>query len=671
MCNNNQKRGPVGAHQRSTRWAIFKAKTIALPLYQPQGHASRCAMPIKMITGRPTNNRAIMPPMIMPLISATAIVLWLALLGLNTTAHALTAIPRMGAQITAPLQSALRLPTILNAEDQRLYQQSFQLVRDKKFAAAKDNLVLIHNPILRGTLLAQIYLHPNYTSNIDELRLWLRQYPGDGAATQIFALAKHKMPRRKVDLTQPSNAPLPPEAMDPDSKQEWLASKNNNDTTTNNEFAASRIEDQVRQARLFVRRDRLFEALSMARKKSTPEQIAAYPQLVDRLYAVSTAGFYMAERYQDAVSIASECVKLLADRAIECSWWGGLSAWQTSSYKQAHDFFIYASGSTDPFLQSGGYFWQARALETLDDHDAAIRAAINASKNSTTFYGQLALKYLHPERPIGAADIFIDNPISNERVLYRMAQIPVIARGFALLAIGEDNLAMLEWQPVLNKLNLSYSENLLAVATSYRMEHTSLRLAMHLEKLSGRFYGRALFPILDDQGQNLQPSDHALALAVARQESHFFPYAISGSGAVGLMQMMPATALMVSRKSEFSDLSPLYNGKSPSRYDLMNPAVNFVMGTRYLQSLLRDNGVDGNLIFALASYNAGISNIRKWAKKKNIHHNDPLLFIESMPIRETRLYVARVMANYWVYSELLGTENPSLTQVVNNKWPIY
>ncbi len=131
-----------------------------------------------------------------------------------------------------------------------------------------------------------------------------------------------------------------------------------------------------------------------------------------------------------------------------------------------------------------------------------------------------------------------------------------------------------------------------------------------------------------------------LALSLMRQESAFEPAIKSSSGALGLMQLMPATAQDVARKLNLSD------------YSLTNPSDNMRLGTWYLAHT-HDRWQDSSLL-AVASYNAGPGNVSKWMKILPI--NDPELFVELIPFKETKGYVKSVFSNYWNYLRLYSTE---------------
>lgn len=126
-----------------------------------------------------------------------------------------------------------------------------------------------------------------------------------------------------------------------------------------------------------------------------------------------------------------------------------------------------------------------------------------------------------------------------------------------------------------------------------------------------------------------------LIWAVMKRESKFNPAALSNSGAQGLMQLMPATA----------DYVALQNGII--NYDLRSPADNIMLGALQLKALC--NQFDGNVVYALAAYNAGASNVNSWRKNRK----DTERWVEDIPFIETREFVRCVMENFAVYEILL------------------
>ena len=143
-----------------------------------------------------------------------------------------------------------------------------------------------------------------------------------------------------------------------------------------------------------------------------------------------------------------------------------------------------------------------------------------------------------------------------------------------------------------------------------------------------------------------------------RQESAFNPKARSYVGAMGLLQLMPATARIVSNK-----FAPETLGGNP-----FDPSINMSLGQAYIASLLGD--VDNNLVRTAAAYNGGPGNVIRWDNTLNASA-DPLLYVASIPLNETRDFVQRVLANYWMYQIRLGQPTPSLDQIAAHEWPTY
>jgi soluble lytic murein transglycosylase len=151
-----------------------------------------------------------------------------------------------------------------------------------------------------------------------------------------------------------------------------------------------------------------------------------------------------------------------------------------------------------------------------------------------------------------------------------------------------------------------------------------------------------------------------LVCSVVRQESLWDPAAVSRSGAVGLMQLMPRTAAWLARRF---DLAPA-NGDN-----VVDPGWNTAAGCGYLKGLLDSHG--GRLDLALAAYNAGPGRVREWASRPGCPR-DPDLFIESLPFWETRSYVRRILLNYWeyrrIYPELRSPQDKTYLQRVGFSW---
>lgn len=165
-------------------------------------------------------------------------------------------------------------------------------------------------------------------------------------------------------------------------------------------------------------------------------------------------------------------------------------------------------------------------------------------------------------------------------------------------------------------------------------------------------YWQALYPfpsveLIQTWSQKRQVNP-LLVVSVIRQESRFMPNIRSKAGAVGLMQVMPEIGSLVAKKIALKD------------YSLENPNDNVNLGTWLLNENHQIN--ENNSLLAVASYNAGVSNVDKWVKEKSL--DDPDRFVENIPFLETRDYVKQVFGNYWNYLRLY---NPQVKEKVERE----
>ena len=155
--------------------------------------------------------------------------------------------------------------------------------------------------------------------------------------------------------------------------------------------------------------------------------------------------------------------------------------------------------------------------------------------------------------------------------------------------------------------------------------------------------------------------DPALVHAIVRQESKFEMRVTSSADARGLMQLMPSTAAGTMKDTTLDNPG--------AKAKLFDPAFNLSVGQRYVQKMMSFVEPDGDLIKLAIAYNGGPGNLQKWLAEVD-HRNDPLLFIESLPSRETRGYVERVLANFWIYQDRLAERKTTLDQLARGEWPV-
>lgn len=294
------------------------------------------------------------------------------------------------------------------------------------------------------------------------------------------------------------------------------------------------------------------------------------------------------------------------------------------------------SEARDPAWQ----YWLARALREEGAAEAA-RAVLLPLAREQHFYGLLAAEDLGLTR----APEWVPRAVPEEDVA-RIRSVPAVGRAMALYRLGLSQEAFREWVfglrartdgEYLAAAELASREGLIdrSIGTADRTvtlhDYTRRYPTTHLETLSE-----------SAQQWNV---DEAKVFAVIRQESRFNATIRSRVGAIGLMQLMPATASWVAKQISLPDY----------RVGLLDlPSVNIAMGTYYYHRVLADLG---DPVLATAAYNAGPGRARRWRDAAPL---EGAIYAESIPFNETRDYVKKVMANAWFYHHRLTGRTASL-----------
>lgn len=306
--------------------------------------------------------------------------------------------------------------------------------------------------------------------------------------------------------------------------------------------------------------------------------------------------------------------------------------------------------STLPDSVTQANYWLGRARQALGDEAGAKDAFGKAAEFGTIYYGQLARSAL------GMTSTEIrDMPAWKEaeagfesRELVRAVQL--------LADNGHKDLAV----PLLRSFADTFRDGadlLLSarLAQTLGSHHLAIAIADTAER---RGIPLDLFNFPKDglPSTKLASMDHAAIYAITRQESRFQVDAVSSSGARGLMQLMPATA-----KETAGKLGVKY---SASRLT-SDAEYNTLLGSTYLKAQLER--FDGSLLLAAAAYNAGGGNARKWIRTFGDPRSDaidPVVWVELIPVQETRTYVKRVLGNYLVYRARLGKDDLSINKAL-------
>jgi soluble lytic murein transglycosylase len=240
------------------------------------------------------------------------------------------------------------------------------------------------------------------------------------------------------------------------------------------------------------------------------------------------------------------------------------------------------------------------------------------------------------------------------------------ARSVALVEIGQLGLADRELRHLAAATANNTYEPVLRLAARLNLPATQYWLAQNPPPgMSSPMSAR--LPTPDWRPVRGWRVDRGLVFAHALQESKFITTARSGVGAKGLMQIMPGTARDLAKSMEMEH----------SDNNLADPAFNVEFGQSYLEMLRDSPHTQGLLPKVVAAYNAGPGSVQKWNAGGIRDNGDVLLFIESIPFRETRHYVEVVLRNYWLYQMKEAAQMParaagrtaSLSAVAANQWP--
>ncbi len=374
--------------------------------------------------------------------------------------------------------------------------------------------------------------------------------------------------------------------------------------------------------------------------------------------------YYSANDNAAALQLGIEAAKGLSgpgNYAALGAWTAGLAAFRTGKYDMAAKMFdLVATKNPNTDLASAAAFWSSRAwLAAGQPENVAPRLEIAAAKAPNSFYGLLA------RRSLGLAPLQDwaepDFITADWNVL---KALPGARRAAALMEIGQIGLGDRELRFLAQTAPETAYPALLRLAARLGLPATQYQLATRppvgIEApLSARYPAPDWVPA---RGWRV---DRGLVFAHALQESTFVTTATSKAGAKGLMQLMPGTARQV--KAEMTSAAQV-TGAADVVGDLTDPAFNIEVGQTYLETL-RDMGLtQGLLPKVVAAYNAGPGSVQRWNATLD-DRGDPLLFIESIPFKETRHYVEVVIRNFWMYQLRDGTPATSMDALAAGLWP--
>lgn len=287
-------------------------------------------------------------------------------------------------------------------------------------------------------------------------------------------------------------------------------------------------------------------------------------------------------------------------------------------------------------------YWAARSRDALTAGGDGVQATYAQLGATRSYYGFLAADrigqgYAMQHEPLPVAD----------ELLRAVERDPGVRRAREFQLLGDGLASRREWLHTIGVMN--QPERLAAARIASRWGWHQLAISTLIA--AGEWNALELrFPTVYAQdfarAARQQRLEQNWLYAIARQESALNATVRSPAGALGLMQVMPATAELTARKAGIP-----YRGSA----DLLDPSTNVVIGSRYMRMML--DQFQQNRILAAAAYNAGPGRVKQWLQRMPaaVEHDR---FVETIPFRETRQYVQNVLSFAVIYAYLEGREVP-------------
>ncbi|CAN5159360.1 lytic transglycosylase domain-containing protein [soil metagenome] len=346
-------------------------------------------------------------------------------------------------------------------------------------------------------------------------------------------------------------------------------------------------------------------------------------------------------------------------------WWtAGLAAYRMGDYARAFQAFerVAADPTEDPWVRAGAGVWAAKAGGQSGRQERVQEFLHLAAQWPATFYGQIALRQLGQEPTIQNQGLRPYAPAGFQQASYSSEPTGVDPRELnAFIQSDPQARRTVAFYEVGRR---SDARDELTTGLRTAVGEQARRLWLGLARTLGpriasddtavRTIDAARFATPELAPEGGFTIERSLVYALARKETDFNADARSGAGAYGMMQVMPGTAAEMTGDRDFV--------AHPNR--LLDPSVNMRLGQVYVNRMLARPEFQGDLLRAVASYNAGPGPMLA-ALRKLGPNPDPLLLIETIDVPQARDYVEKVVAAYWVYQRMFGLPLNTLDAVAS------
>ncbi|CAN5325195.1 lytic transglycosylase domain-containing protein [soil metagenome] len=493
-------------------------------------------------------------------------------------------------------------PRALSNADRLNYTTAFDALRRGALDEARASARQAHDRVLLGQVEFERLFHADHVATYEELSDWLEDYSNLPCAERVYTLALRRRPDGAPEPKRPAGV----------GGRTWQ--------TVVDAGGGSTEDDPAKAARVMFNHDDLNGA------------------------------------YVTGVQIGD--------------WWtAGLAAYRMGDYARSFQAFerVAADPTEDPWVRAGAGVWTAKAAALSGRQDRVQEFLHLAAQWPATFYGQVALRQLGQEPTIQNQGPRPYAPNGYQGGGFQQASWSAEPTG---VDPSELN-AFVQSDPQARRTVAFYeigrrsdARDELTSGLRTAVGESARRMWLGLARTLGpRIAGDDTAVRTIDAGRFATPElapeggftiERSLVYALARKETDFNAAARSGAGAYGMMQVMPGTAAEMTGDRDFV--------AHPNR--LLDASVNMRLGQTYVNRMLARPEFQGDLLRAVASYNAGPGPMLA-ALRKLGPNPDPLLLIETIDVPQARDYVEKVVAAYWVYQRMFGLPLNTLDAVAS------
>ena len=544
---------------------------------------------------------------------------------------------------------------ILSSNDVKIYKKIFKIqklpIKNKKSKEWKkvDDLIKgLNNRILLGNVYAERFLHPTgWRSSYSDLKKWLDKYNDHPDATRITRIALKRKPNNLKSPKKPTPGFLNGYGT---FKANVLKPKFPID---NHKYKRFSYSTSIKFRRAINKRNILY-AENLLNSKKVKKYLTKNE--LSQLRSELSHALFIFEKDYKSIRQARLSLSLSEKPNPLALWAGGLASWRIKDIKSSKYFFNKLSKIQGPEgIIAGGGYWSSRISYLLGNAKEANYYLKKAATKERTFYGSLAMASLgYKYKPN------FDLPSYDHNFIKKILKHKGGVRALALIEVNEFHKAAREFRKIIPKFDVKDYPQLLSFTSKNNMPGLTFRLAAILRNDHDKILLGGLYPVPSWNIDTSDLKDKALLYAIARQESGFNPRAKSSSKAMGVLQIIPSTAAFIMKNRE-------YRLRRSKNHLLYNPPHNISIGSKYIKFLFSLPIVNNDLMWMLASYNAGPGNFEKWTKNRNYKYKDTLLMLESLPARETRNYIKLVLTNLWVYKTRFNQDNTILLSLASGK----